>query len=776
MTSDAVEGEWLHILALGKLLYVIRADQISEEDFPWRLRPIPWIDIATDPINGFEELVAAITGNRKLRSEINSVTVYRRMTTSTAIDPRLVIDIHGRDEDLRCIRGLLGNGRPTFVTGIGGIGKSRLAYEIALTLAEVIGVIWHVCSETSTSDSIIELLKYHLKLPKEISTIGLMGRVHAEKVLIVIDNAESIQESGRRKSYIDLANSLCQAGAHVLLTSREMWDGLIRAQEHDLEKLTLQAAIDVCRAMCKLDNVILANEQMQDMTIKAHLHPRMIELAVTLCKRRGFDRTIKTLAELRGRTVEKALSEMILKTVEQMRDSDSTYGSLAVQTLYRLNVCRGGFTIRAAEALSIDPGNNHLPQNDVYLDEVLDVLQQWKFVRRDHERQRFNIDEMVVAAVGEDEGAYDAHFKFFKSLAMEYTRRDDFHGLEPDIENLTAAFNRKLEQGEIREAFFLCQNCTRLFFNRVRFEEWKDWLARLQPKIEADGDDELMAHFMEALGDSHAHTQTGNRTENLKSAISYYEKSLEYFTSREYAPKCIVLLHNIGLMYQMLFESERLVVHLKNAVSIYHGILQFQETSESAPTWSNLGLCLYRMGDLEDDVSLLERATEYFSKAIEISSGRGSVLRLANTLIGFADTHIALAKYRDPDENITSARLKYEYALQFATPESAPHAYSRVQFNRAKLNYSSAVRDQDPDLMRHAMEGFEEALRYCARERAPGQRAKILHALGLAHYNRGNANVAIRLWFEAKECFEMVSNFDSAIMVQDLIEQAENQA
>ena len=107
-----------------------------------------------------------------------------------------------------------------------------------------------------------------------------------------------------------------------------------------------------------------------------------------------------------------------------------------------------------------------------------------KFVRRDHGRSRFSIDSLVVAAIGTDDIAYEAHYEFYKLHVRSHTDLDQFQVLEPDIENLTAAFERKMEQGYIREAFFLCQNCVRLFANRKRFFEWQDWLDRIRDQLQ----------------------------------------------------------------------------------------------------------------------------------------------------------------------------------------------------------------------------------------------------------------------------------------------------
>ncbi|MCY4540553.1 MAG: hypothetical protein OXE52_20215, partial [Chloroflexi bacterium] len=723
---------------------------------------------------GFNELIDAIRGRRKLDLNSEQIYVHRRFTSSGAIDPHLLINIFGRNEDLDTIRSLLDRGRPTFITGIGGIGKSRLAYEIALSVADVNGVIWHVCSDVSSPNDILELLRDHFGLPQKTPTENVIDLLRSQPQLIVIDNAESVQKRDLRSAYVNLANLLSQAGAQILLTSREKWGQLARASEYTPQDLALEPAFEVCRAMCELEDVTLANEQMRELATKAYLHPGFIDFAVSLTKNRGFDRAVKQLDTLQGRKVEEALHEMILQSVEQMKTSDSDFGSMAVETLRRLNVCRGGFTFQAAEALTMDLNSSILPQNDDDLDEALGLLQQWKFVRFDHERQRYNIGSLVTAAIGEDDEVYDSHYKYYKSLAVEHTRIDDFRGLDPEFENLTVAFERKLEQGYIRDAFFLCQNCTRLFFNRVRFDEWQDWLARVRPRIEVEGDDELRAHLMEALGDSHMHTLLGNRTENLKNSILYYEKALEYFMAIEYLPKETVLLHDLELAFPMIFESEQSVQHLHYAVSYYQKVLQLLAPAESAPTWSNLGLCHYRIGLLTRDVSALQAAIEYFNQSLQLSSDRGSVLRMANTLIGLAETYIALANHENFEDNINNAQLKYQDALQFATPDTDPMAYSLVRFNRGKLNRLLAIQKNSSEYMSQAIEDFEDALIYCSSQHAPGQRAMILHALGVVKYEMGSAEEAIQLWTEAKDCFTTVSNQESAKMVQDLITQAEN--
>ena len=437
-----------------------------------------------------------------------------------------------------------------------------------------------------------------------------------------------------------------------------------------------------------------------------------------------------------------------------------------------LNVFRGGFTRDAAAHMTVGNDSFGIVLDDFQLDDVLRLLQRWEFVDRDIDTGRFSIHALVLSGIGENEAAYDAHYNFYKSLAMEQSQRDDFHGLDPDIENLTAAFDRKLEQGEFRKAFFLCQNCVRLFFNRMRFEEWQEMLERVRGPIEAEGDDELKAHLSEALGDSSAGTLVGERGKNFRHAITHYEMALEYFTTVENVRKCTVLSHNIGHAYQMLFALEEDVKHLRFAVMCFQSTLEFIEPAESAPTWNNLGLCHFQIGELERDADSLNAAIKFFQRAIAISSDRKSDLRKANSLNSLANAYVALARYGDFEENVNKALSLYQDSMKLATPETDPLAFSLARFNRGKLKCELAIRDHSQIHMNEAVADFEVALEYCSASYAPDQRGKILHALGLAKFNLDFVDEAIKIWTEANECFVVASNAKLSHMIQQLIADA----
>lgn len=326
--SEECEAEYRKMMLLGKRVYIALIEPVTKEDFPYRLTVIQYVDLTKDYDTGVQTLVDAIQNETQLDPADKHVNALRPLTARTGVDPRLLIPIFGRDPDLVQIKTYLNSGRPTFITGVGGLGKSRLAYQMATNGADVNGVIWHVCSDASRSEMVMELLKTHFDMTIDTPTDKVLERLRTYKRLIVIDNAESVNDETRQTAYITLINQLSQAGAQVLITSRVKWDNpMLRAHEHTPPPLPLDSAIDVTQAMCDAENVELDDVTQKKLAKLAYQHARLIEFAVTLTKRRGIERVFKTLDSLQGRKVEEALHEMILQTVEQMRDADKEYGA-----------------------------------------------------------------------------------------------------------------------------------------------------------------------------------------------------------------------------------------------------------------------------------------------------------------------------------------------------------------------------------------------------------------------------------------------------------------
>ncbi|MFN8529076.1 MAG: hypothetical protein U0670_10725 [Anaerolineae bacterium] len=70
------------------------------------------------------------------------------------------------------------------VLGIGGLGKSRFAAEIATTSDTPGRTIWHVASETSSADEILIALREHFGLPKITDRPEVLAKVGRDRLLV----------------------------------------------------------------------------------------------------------------------------------------------------------------------------------------------------------------------------------------------------------------------------------------------------------------------------------------------------------------------------------------------------------------------------------------------------------------------------------------------------------------------------------------------------------------------------------------------------------------
>ena len=138
--------------------------------------------------------------------------------------PAVTFDLIGRETILRHVRDLLSAYRVVTLTGPGGIGKTRLAFEIArLVLPESDRDVWLVqLASLSDPDLVATAIATTLGLHiggNEISPETVARAIGGRKLLLIIDNCEHVIDAVAKA--VETLIRVCPA-VSVLATSREV--------------------------------------------------------------------------------------------------------------------------------------------------------------------------------------------------------------------------------------------------------------------------------------------------------------------------------------------------------------------------------------------------------------------------------------------------------------------------------------------------------------------------------------------------------------------------
>ncbi len=149
-----------------------------------------------------------------------------------------------------------------------------------------------------------------------------------------------------------------------------------------------------------------------------------------------------------------ALSEMGISDIQsklaQIRARAD--GARAIADLRKLLVCRGGFTVEAAEALLGESAPTSLS-----------LLRRLGLLRL--EGKRYAPDALVEAALTPDGSARSAHYDFYLALVRAHDQRQNYAALDAESANLTAAFEWALGEKEYEKALDLLDACFGFFTN-----------------------------------------------------------------------------------------------------------------------------------------------------------------------------------------------------------------------------------------------------------------------------------------------------------------------
>ncbi|PXW99580.1 ATP-binding protein [Mycolicibacterium moriokaense] len=455
-------------------------------------------------------------GPRRLRDLPNPITVFQLQASGLPTDfPPLrgdasnpgnlrpaITNLIGRDTEVSDIQAAVRSRRLVTLIGVGGVGKTRLALDVATRLAdEFVDGVWvfelaAVADPAAVPDAVAAVLGITQQPGKSVSA-SVASALEGRSRLLVFDNCEHVADS-----VADLVEAILAASAtvKVLATSREgigvadeqLWrvpsldvDAAVqlfveRAQSMDAGALAeeLTAVEDVCR---RLDGIPLAIELAAS---------RMASMTAAEVRDRLDDRFKLLVGSRRGLERHQTLRHAVAWSYDLLDDSQKAL-------LERCSVFAGGFDIQSACAVA---GFDDIDDYTVLA--LLDALvcKSLLVADRSSGRTRFSMLETIrqfaeeqLAACGDATTVRDAHARHFAGREADVLalwdsprQREAYDWFAVELPNLRTGFRWAADRGDLDAATTIATYAGLLGFCVESYEPiaWAEELIEIARAVE----------------------------------------------------------------------------------------------------------------------------------------------------------------------------------------------------------------------------------------------------------------------------------------------------
>ena len=376
-----------------------------------------------------------------------------------------ITSLIGRDAEVSNLQAALRSHRLVTLTGVGGVGKTRLALEVATQLAdEFVDGVWvfelaAVADPAAVPDAVAAVLGITQQPGKSVSE-SVASALEGRSRLLVFDNCEHVVDS-----VADLVAAILAASAtvKVLATSRE-GIGVADEQLWRVPSLDVGAAVElfVERAQSMVSDT-LADEAtaVEDVCRRLDGIPLAIELAASRMasmtaaevRDRLDDRFRLLVGSRRGLERHQTLRHAVAWSYDLLDDAEKT-------VLERCSVFAGGFDLQSACAVA---GSDDV--DDYAILDLLDALVRKSLLVADRSsgRTRFSMLETIrqfaeeqLVASGEATEVRTAHARYFAGRETDIMalwdsprQREAYDWFTAELANLRTAFRWAADHGDL---------------------------------------------------------------------------------------------------------------------------------------------------------------------------------------------------------------------------------------------------------------------------------------------------------------------------------------
>ena len=444
----------------------------------------------------------------------------------------------GRAGQLAEVRGLLGADRLVTLTGAGGIGKTRLALQVAGQAAAEFDAVWCVELAPITDAAFVAVTAARaLGLPDQPgrSAADSVGRfIGEQRVLIVLDNCEHVLDAAAELTMALL--SACTA-VTVLATSREPL-GISGEVTWRVPPLSLaDEAIELFtdRARRVMPEFTITGDTagtVTDICQRLDGMPLALELAAARVRALSPAEILESLHD-RFRLLTGGARTAVRRQQTLRASVDWSHALLTEPervVFHRLAVFLGGFDLDAAVAVAGDaPVQSH---------QVLDLLtllidKSLVVVENTGGRTRYRLMETVrqyalekLGESGEADHIRDRHRDHYTALVAELDEPNPLargtiplvEQVEAEFDNLRAAFGWSRDHNDVERAVRLVSSLQPLWLSGGRIIEGLSWFGALFAQLRDDAATVAPAVHARALADVALLTAVLDSPESLEQA------------------------------------------------------------------------------------------------------------------------------------------------------------------------------------------------------------------------------------------------------------------
>jgi predicted ATPase/class 3 adenylate cyclase/DNA-binding CsgD family transcriptional regulator len=400
----------------------------------------------------------------------------------------------GRQAEMHSVREALASNRLVTLTGDGGVGKTRLAVQVAAQLADQFGDgVCYVDLAPITHPGVVPVtVARALGLPDQPgrSTMDTLLRFVADRqMLVVLDNCEHLLDATAELVVALLAGA---PRLTLLATSREpigvTGEATWRVPSLSLTDEAIELFADRAR-LAQSDFSVTADNAAAVAEICRRLDgmPLAIELAAARVRALSLAEIVDGLHD-RFRLLTGG-SRTAVRRQQTLRASVDWSHALLTETerilFRRLAVFLGGFDLDAAQAVA---GSGEVERYQVLDQLSLLVDKSLVVAENTHGRMRYRLLETVrqyalekLGESGEADAVRSRHRDHYTAMAaaLDTPARTDYERrleqAETEIDNLRAAFGWSRENSDIELALALASSLQPLWVARGRIREGLAW-------------------------------------------------------------------------------------------------------------------------------------------------------------------------------------------------------------------------------------------------------------------------------------------------------------